>query len=115
MKDFIFMFRNSAEEMAKLSESDKKDYMNKWNSWFKKLTEEGRYSGVGDRLISSGAKTIMGSGKIVTDGPYPESKEIIAGFAKVKAENIEEATEIAKNCPIFLVNGSLEVRTSFYT
>jgi hypothetical protein len=114
MKDYVFIFRNSAGEMAKLSEADKKEYMDKWNQWFKKLTEEGRYANIGDRLISAEARTIKSSDKIVTDGPFTESKEIIAGFAKVKAENIDEAIEVAKSCPIFHVNGSLEIRTSYY-
>ncbi len=115
MKDYLFLFRNSADNLAKLSETDKKEWLDKWNVWFKKLTDEGRYENVGDRLTSAEARTIKSTDKIVTDGPYTESKEIIGGFVKVKAENLDDATEVAKGCPIFLVNGSLEIRTSFYS
>ncbi len=114
MQEFVFLFRNSADEIGKLSDSAKTGYLEKWTSWFRKLTEDGVYENVGDRLISTGAKTIKGSDKIITDGPFPESKEIIAGFIKIKAENLDEAAEIAKGCPIFFVNGSLEIRTSYY-
>ncbi len=88
--------------------------MDKWTVWFKKMTDEGQYENVGDRLVSAEARTIKSSEKIVTDGPYAEAKEVIGGFIKVKAESLEMATEIAKGCPIFTVNGSLEIRTSYY-
>jgi hypothetical protein len=114
MKEYTFLFRSAPEEMAKLTEDGKKAYMDKWGLWFKKLTDDGHYENVGDRLISAEARTIKSSEKIVTDGPYAEAKEVIGGFIKVKAENLEEATELAKGCPIFTVNGSLEIRTSFY-
>lgn len=115
MKDYTFIFRSAPEEMAKLSEDDRKAYMEKWTAWFKKLTEEGKYANAGDRLTSKEARTIKSSGKIVTDGPFAEAKEVVGGFAVIKAEDLEDATEIAKTCPIFIVNGSLEIRTSFYT
>lgn len=39
---------------------------------------------------------------IITDGPYPESKEVLAGFWLVDVESIDRATEIAAyvlTCP----------------
>ena len=114
MKEFLFLFRSTREEMSKLSEVQTKEYINKWDAWFKKLTEDGRHDNVGDRLTHE-ARTLMGTGKVITDGPYPESKEIIGGFAKVKAEDMDDATKIAATCPIFDVNGSLEIRVSHYS
>ena len=60
----------------------KKAYMDKWTVWFKKLTEDGRYANIGDRLIAAEARTIKSIDKIVTDGPFAEAKEVIGGFAK---------------------------------
>ena len=47
---------------------------------------------------------------MVTDGPYIEMKETIGGYSIVRAESLAEAAELAKDCPILLVGGNVEVR-----
>ncbi|HKZ36622.1 MAG TPA: YciI family protein, partial [Chryseolinea sp.] len=46
----------------------------------------------------------------VTDGPFAESKEVVGGFFVVLAKNLAEATEMAKECPDYALNGIVEVR-----
>ena len=46
----------------------------------------------------------------ITDGPFPESKEMIGGYVMISADSIEEAAEIGKGCPILLSGGKVEVR-----
>jgi len=46
----------------------------------------------------------------VTDGPYAEIKESLGGMILVRAENYEEAVEIAKGCPILQWGATVEVR-----
>ena len=39
---------------------------------------------------------------VVTDGPYPEAEEVLAGYTLVECESFDRATEIAArvaNCP----------------
>ena len=44
-------------------------------------------------------------------GPnFVEGKEIIGGYLIVKANDLKEATEWAKGCPIFEHDGVVEVR-----
>jgi hypothetical protein len=45
----------------------------------------------------------------VTDGPFTESKELVAGFYLIEAENMEEATKIASRFPSAPL-GTVEVR-----
>lgn len=45
---------------------------------------------MGKRVKSDGA-----SSPVVTDGPYPEAKEVLAGFQLVDVESEERAVEIA--------------------
>jgi hypothetical protein len=47
---------------------------------------------------------------VVTDGPYAEIKEVLAGYMVLRAEDFEEAVSIAKNCPIILMGGNVEIR-----
>jgi hypothetical protein len=44
------------------------------------------------------AKSVTWNGKgapVVTDGPYPESKELIAGYRMIEVDSLERALEIA--------------------
>jgi hypothetical protein len=56
---------------------------------------------------SSTARTIHKSG-LVTDGPFIESKEVIAGFFVVETKDLDEAIAIGKLLPI--MDGAVEVR-----
>jgi hypothetical protein len=50
------------------------------------------------------------SGKLrVTDGPFTEAKEVIAGFYLIEADDMKEATEIASRIPSASL-GTIEVR-----
>ena len=57
------------------------------------------------------AKTVrirQGQVKII-DGPFAETKELLAGFYLIEAEDIDEATAIAAKIPPAR-EGSIEVR-----
>ena len=58
------------------------------------LAGEGlRASAMGKRVHFSGAK------RTVTDGPFAETKELIAGFWIWKVKSMDEAVEWVKRCP----------------
>ncbi len=70
-------------------------------TWFEKYTQAGKITG---GLQLQGYKTVTtaqdSNGKrIVTDGPFIESKEVIGGFAIVDVKDLEEAQEMAKSWP----------------
>lgn len=46
---------------------------------------------------------------MLTDGPFTEAKECIAGFYMVEARDMEEAVELAKGIPAARI-GAIEVR-----
>ncbi|QXJ22659.1 hypothetical protein AGRA3207_003698 [Actinomadura graeca] len=56
---------------------------------------------------SSATRTIH-KGGMVTDGPFIESKEVIAGFFVVEAADMEQAVAIGRLLPI--MDGAVEVR-----
>jgi hypothetical protein len=59
---------------------------------------------------STTAKAIRGS--VVTDGPFIEAKEVLAGFFVLEAQDLDHAVEIAKLNPATL-RGGIEVRPLF--
>ena len=65
---------------------------------------------------SSKAKRVRFSGakRTVTDGPFPETKELIAGFWIWKVKSIEEAVEWVKRCPNPMnVESDVDIRPIF--
>jgi hypothetical protein len=82
--------------------------MQKWFTWVEKLSKQNRYV-AGEALHPTG-KTISGATKTVTDGPFTESKELVGGFFVVLAKDMNEAIEMAKECPDYELNGIVEVR-----
>ena len=60
--------------------------------------------------LNQPAKTVRGREKLITDGPFIESKELVSGFYIIHASSLEEAAEISKGCPILRHNGYVEVR-----
>jgi len=46
----------------------------------------------------------------VVDGPFAETKEVLAGFQLVECENIDEATAIAQRFPGLQLGVTLEIR-----
>ena len=58
-----------------------------------------------------GARVRRSDGKVtVTDGPFTESKEVVGGFAILKANSKEEAIELARNFLSVVGQGECELR-----
>ncbi|MCI0617008.1 YciI family protein [bacterium] len=75
------------------------------------LRNTGRYIG-GEALQRVETATVVKvrSGKVsITDGPFAETKEQLAGFYLIDAANLDEAIQIASKIPPARV-GSIEVR-----
>ena len=106
MKDYLFLFRGGSTSSLSPEESQK--HMQKWYDWVKQLSDSGNFK-AGEPLGFE-SKVVNGNKKIVTDGPFAESKEVVGGYLIVQANNIDEATQIAKGCPTYELNGSTEIR-----
>ena len=60
--------------------------------------------------VASATTVRVRNGKLqVTDGPFAETKEILAGFYMIEARDLNEAIQIASRIPPAQV-GSIEVR-----
>ena len=58
--------------------------------------------------------TWTGGKKIVTDGPFTETKELVAGYTIIQVKSREEALEWAKRFPNPQVaDGEIEIRQMF--
>ena len=59
---------------------------------------------------SKGARVTFDNGeRTVTDGPFAEAKEVVAGFSIIKASSLEEAIDLVKRTPNIFPNGKAVV------
>ena len=89
------------EEMQKI--------MARFGEWMKGLNAKGMV--VGTNGLEFGGKVLRGPrGAEMTDGPYPESKEIVGGYVLITADSLEDALEAARECPGLDYRMAVEVR-----
>src|SRR5882757_4160151 len=108
MKSYMMIFRAPEPDESQMPSAEQMQMVvGQWRSWIQDIAADGKYGG-SHRLLSEG-KTLK-PGKIVTDGPYMEAKEMVGGYVIAKANSLEEAVAIAESCPNLLYGGTVEVR-----
>jgi len=105
-----FMFLMQGDDSKDLSPQEMQARMGGYMQWMKKMTDEGRLK-AGQPLEPSG-RLLMRDQSVVTDGPFLEPTEIIGGYVIVLAADLDEATELAKGCPL-LSHCDIQVRPVF--
>jgi hypothetical protein len=94
MANFLYIFRGGG--MNKQSPQELQQQMQKWGAWIQQLSQQGHFK-AGEPL-ETGGRVVRGKKKAVTDGPYAEAKDL------------DEATELSRGCPVFDVDGTVEIR-----
>lgn len=104
--EYLLLFRNT-DWHTDLSSEEIQQNMARFTAWFERLNNAGQFKGGGP--LGHYGKILAGSHR-ATDGPFVESKEAIAGFFLIRAENLEQAVEIGKGCPGLGFGQTVEVR-----
>ena len=108
MRFMVIVKANSKDEGA-MPDPQFMAEMNKFND---DLLEAGVLIGYDGLHPSSKGARVHFSGKkrTVTDGPFAESKEVIAGYWFWQVKSLEEAIEWAKRCPNDEGESDIEIR-----
>jgi hypothetical protein len=87
--------------------------MQAWADYSNALASAGKIRG-GERLKPAGSATTLrlngGGERLLSDGPFAETKEQLGGFFVVDAGNLDEAVELAGTMPHLQDGGSVEIR-----
>ncbi len=109
-----YMILNNAEESTDYpapGEEGFAEMMGAWMAYNQMLIDGGHYI-TGASLAPSATATVLhkkaDGSTAVTDGPFAETKEQIGGFYVIKADDLDQAIELASGMPIPEV--SLEIR-----
>ena|ERR1700680_2923526 len=92
-----------------------KDILSEMGHFNEELVKAGvMLAGEGLHASSRGVRVKFGGGKsVVIDGPFTETKELIAGFWLWQVKSIEEAVEWIRRSPFRKGNEELEIRRVF--
>ena len=84
---YMLIFRGNDWQKG-LSPEQMQAVADQWMSWFKLGSEEGKVV-AGSPLEPSGKLVSGKNGRIVSDGPFAESKEAIGGYFLLKVETLD--------------------------
>jgi hypothetical protein len=106
--EYMLLFRSANWDYG-LSLEEMQKIMDRTYAWFERLREEGKFKAA--QPLFDESKIVTGkTRRIVTDGPFAESKETIGGYLILNVRTMEEAVEIAQGWPLLDYGSTLEVR-----
>ena len=107
MNDFLLIPHNPTDSpFHKMSPEEMQSVIARYGQWAGQMVGQGRLKG-GHKLEDGTVRHI--SGRTVTDGPFPETKEVVGGYFVISAASYDEAVELSSTCP-HLDFGRIEVR-----
>jgi hypothetical protein len=99
MKEFLLIIRTEGSVWTSLSPEQLQKHIEHGTAYISNLAKQGKLKSA--QPVDKGSRIVTDNNGIIKDGPFNESKEVIAGYFLVTAKDIDEAVEIAKANPIF--------------
>jgi hypothetical protein len=99
MKEFMLLIRTEGDHLNNLSPEQQQQHLEKVMAYMGGLMKNGKLKSA-QPLEMEGTIISGGKGKL-KDGPYNETKEVIAGYFLIQAKDLEEAKQIAMENPVF--------------
>ena len=111
MNDYVYLFRISEEAQREAMGTPERaqERMQAWLAWMRDLDAKGHLKERGQPLDRAG-KVVRGRKRVISDGPYVEVKDLVAGYIVVSAKDLAEAAALSESCPILEGDGSVEIR-----
>ncbi|MDC8004890.1 YciI family protein [Aureisphaera galaxeae] len=107
MNEYLMIIRGG-EDLSGKSPEEMQEHMNHWQQWMGGLANDGKL--IGGQPLQREGKSLTERGTKVTDRPLAEGKEMVGGYIMVRANDLNEATDLAKGCPGFEHDCTIEVR-----
>jgi hypothetical protein len=94
------------------SEEDRAAQMQRWDDYTKALVDAGAFvSGEGLQTSTTATTLRVERGeRLLTDGPFVESKEQVGGFYVIDCKDLDEAIDWAARLPSSESGGATEIR-----
>jgi hypothetical protein len=106
-KEFMLLFRYEPSNDYQPTEAEMNEQHQLWGAFIGNLA-------IQEKLVSTHQLSLEGSqifpGGTTKKGLHIADNQTVGGNMVIKAASLDEATELAKNCPILAVGGTVEVR-----
>jgi len=99
MKEFMLLIRTEGDHLLALSPEEQQKHLQQVTAYMGDLTQSGKLKSA-QPLEMDGA-ILSGSKSKIKDGPFNETKEVIAGYFLIQAKDLDDAIQIARKNPIF--------------
>jgi hypothetical protein len=99
MKDFLLILKTEGSVWTDLSPEQLQKHIQHGSAYIGTLIREGILKNANP--IDKGSRIITENNGVLKDGPFNESKEVVAGYFHIVTKDIDEAVAIAKRNPIF--------------
>lgn len=100
MKDYLLIIRTEGSVWQDLSPEQLQQHMEHGSAYIGNLMKEGKLKNA-NPIEKEGSRIVTESNGMLKDGPFNESKEVVAGYFHIVAADMDEAVGIAKANPIF--------------
>jgi hypothetical protein len=109
---FMLLFQLDEKRWAELPDAERDGLMSDCDRYAQEMVASGHARHCAALHPSSTATTLrLHEGRrVITDGPFTETKEVLAGYQIVECQNLDEALEIAARFPPLRTGASVEVR-----
>jgi len=113
MRFMVIVKASKNSEAGRLPSAELLADMSKFNDELKKAGV--MLAGKGCNRARKAPESNRGEKRIVTDGPFAETKELVAGFWLWKCKSLQEAIEWVRRCPNPMPGeeGEIEIRQVF--
>jgi hypothetical protein len=108
---YLLSFVVDEGAMETASPEEMREGLERWSAFDEEATQRGALIACEPLENSSAATTVHvreDGERIVSDGPFAETKEQLGGFCLLECENLDEALDWANKVP--LRSGSIEIR-----
>jgi hypothetical protein len=108
---YLLLIYGNERHWGTLTEAERDSISQEYGQLMVSLGKSGNLRGGNDLAPVSSATTVRvrGSKRLVTDGPFAETKEQLGGYYLVEAADLDEAISLAARIPSVRW-GSIEVR-----
>jgi len=108
---YLLLIYTSEAEAAKMSPADLSAMHEEYFKFTQEIRDSGNYIGGNPLKPTTTATTVRvrDAQRVVTDGPFAETKEQLGGYYLVEAKDLDQAISIAARIP-GARRGSIEVR-----
>jgi hypothetical protein len=110
MKEFMLLIRTEGDHLLELSPAEQQKHIEQVMVYMGDLMKSGKLKSA--QPLEQEGILISGTKGKLKDGPFNETKEVIAGYFLLEANDLDEAVQIARNNPVFesARNARIEVR-----